>query len=192
MSAETSFMIPGCPGRFRSNVHFPGDQSSVAPQGRVRCHDGRHLPPDPATKSLALHRESSTLVRMAQRAPRPGAIGLIAALDDVDDGDVLQLTAPLDPEARRLLFRAAAAVLANSGHEPFGLVGLEAMAAAGVARTGISGEDYARPGNTMRSSRRRRRPRRRSPTSNGSVRGHPTNMRCAGTGLRPLADSRGD
>jgi glycosyltransferase involved in cell wall biosynthesis len=34
-------------------------------------------------------------------------------------------------------------VLANSGHEPFGLVGLEAMAAHGVACTGSSGEDYA-------------------------------------------------
>ncbi|MGH7309439.1 MAG: glycosyltransferase family 4 protein [Candidatus Rokuibacteriota bacterium] len=82
-------------------------------------------------------------LRIAQRASEPGALGLIAALDDVDDIDVLLLTAPLGPEARRLLFRAAAAVLANSGHEPFGLVGLEAMAAAGVACTGISGEDYA-------------------------------------------------
>jgi glycosyltransferase involved in cell wall biosynthesis len=43
----------------------------------------------------------------------------------------------------RLLFRAADAVLANSGHEPFGLVGLEAMAAGGVAITGATGEDYA-------------------------------------------------
>jgi glycosyltransferase involved in cell wall biosynthesis len=50
------------------------------------------------------------------------------------------------PEARRLLFRCASAVLANSSHEPFGLVGLEAMAASGVACTGISGEDYAVPG----------------------------------------------
>jgi glycosyltransferase involved in cell wall biosynthesis len=34
-------------------------------------------------------------------------------------------------------------VLANSGHEPFGLVGLEAMAAGGLVFTGASGEDYA-------------------------------------------------
>jgi glycosyltransferase involved in cell wall biosynthesis len=34
-------------------------------------------------------------------------------------------------------------VLANSGHEPFGLVGLEAMAVGGLACTGYSGEDYA-------------------------------------------------
>jgi len=36
-------------------------------------------------------------------------------------------------------------VLANSGHEPFGLVGLEAMAAGGIAFTGCTGEDYAIP-----------------------------------------------
>jgi glycosyltransferase involved in cell wall biosynthesis len=34
-------------------------------------------------------------------------------------------------------------VLANSGHEPFGLVGLEVMAAGGLAVTGSTGEDYA-------------------------------------------------
>ena len=44
------------------------------------------------------------------------------------------------------LFRSTDAVLANSGHEPFGLVGLEAMAAGGIACTGCSGEDYAVPG----------------------------------------------
>lgn len=37
-------------------------------------------------------------------------------------------------------------MLANSSHEPFGLVGLETMAAGGIACTGISGEDYAVPG----------------------------------------------
>jgi glycosyltransferase involved in cell wall biosynthesis len=37
-------------------------------------------------------------------------------------------------------------VLANSSHEPFGLVGLEAMAAGGIACTGCTGEDYAVPG----------------------------------------------
>ncbi|GAC1340905.1 MAG: hypothetical protein NVSMB29_10530 [Candidatus Dormibacteria bacterium] len=40
---------------------------------------------------------------------------------------------------------AATAVLANSGHEPFGLVGLEAMAAGAVAVVGATGEEYARP-----------------------------------------------
>lgn len=36
-------------------------------------------------------------------------------------------------------------MLANSRHEPFGLVGLEAMAAGGVAVTGSTGEDYTIP-----------------------------------------------
>ena len=37
-------------------------------------------------------------------------------------------------------------MVASSGHEPFGLVGLETMAAGGVACTGGSGEDDAVPG----------------------------------------------
>jgi len=41
------------------------------------------------------------------------------------------------------LYGSADAVLANSGHEPFGLVGLEVMAAGGLAVTGATGEDYA-------------------------------------------------
>lgn len=43
------------------------------------------------------------------------------------------------------LYHVADAVLANSGKEPFGLVGLEVMAASGVAVTGATGEDYAQP-----------------------------------------------
>ncbi|HVZ33446.1 MAG TPA: glycosyltransferase [Polyangiaceae bacterium] len=53
------------------------------------------------------------------------------------------LRSHLDPAARGVLFRGADAVLANSGHEPFGLVGLETMAVGGLACTGASGEDYA-------------------------------------------------
>jgi glycosyltransferase involved in cell wall biosynthesis len=45
-----------------------------------------------------------------------------------------------------VLFRSSAAVLANSSHEPFGLVGLETMAAGGIACTGSTGEDYVVPG----------------------------------------------
>lgn len=43
----------------------------------------------------------------------------------------------------RTLYAASDGVLANSVSEPFGLVGLEAMAAGGVAFTGGTGEDYA-------------------------------------------------
>jgi glycosyltransferase involved in cell wall biosynthesis len=73
----------------------------------------------------------------------PGVAGLLEALQDIDDADVVNLLSHVDPESRRTLFRGTAAVLANSEHEPFGLVGLETMAAGGVACTGCSGEDYA-------------------------------------------------
>jgi glycosyltransferase involved in cell wall biosynthesis len=74
---------------------------------------------------------------------RPGAPGLLEALEGTEPADVVNLRSYVDPEARRALFRGVDAVLANSGHEPFGLVGLEAMASGGVACTGCSGEDYA-------------------------------------------------
>src|SRR4030095_4685308 len=71
---------------------------------------------------------------------------LLQALEGLQGVDMVSVRSPIDPESRRILFRGAAAVLANSGHEPFGRVGLEAMAAGGVACTGCSGEDYAMPG----------------------------------------------
>ena len=77
---------------------------------------------------------------------KPGPDGMLEALTDVDDADVVNLRSFVDPAARRVLFRGADVVLANSNHEPFGLVGLEAMAAGGIACTGCSGEDYALPG----------------------------------------------
>jgi len=81
-----------------------------------------------------------------RRWSRPGSLGLVDALRDVGDADVVNLRTHIDPDARRTLFRASDAVLANSGHEPFGLVGLETMAVGGIACTGCSGEDYAVPG----------------------------------------------
>jgi len=58
----------------------------------------------------------------------------------------VHLSTPLNAECCRVLFRGSGAVLANSGREPFGLVGLETMAAGGVACTGSTGEDYVVPG----------------------------------------------
>ncbi len=43
------------------------------------------------------------------------------------------------------LYSECDAVLANSGHEPFGLVGLEVMACGGIPFLGSTGEDYAIP-----------------------------------------------
>jgi glycosyltransferase involved in cell wall biosynthesis len=57
--------------------------------------------------------------------------------------DVVSLKFGVTPSLARALYAAADGVLANSVSEPFGLVGLEAMAAGGVAYTGGTGEDYA-------------------------------------------------
>jgi glycosyltransferase involved in cell wall biosynthesis len=59
------------------------------------------------------------------------------------DADVVDLRFGVSPTLARTLYAAADGVLANSVSEPFGLVGLEAMAAGGVAYTGGTGEDYA-------------------------------------------------
>ena len=57
--------------------------------------------------------------------------------------DVISLGFGVSPALARTLYAASDGVLANSVSEPFGLVGLEAMAAGGVAYTGGTGEDYA-------------------------------------------------
>ncbi|MBN1367089.1 MAG: glycosyltransferase [Dehalococcoidales bacterium] len=59
--------------------------------------------------------------------------------------DILNIKFHCPQEFLRILYHASDGVLANSGHEPFGLVGLETMAAGGVAFTGDTGEDYAMP-----------------------------------------------
>jgi glycosyltransferase involved in cell wall biosynthesis len=79
-------------------------------------------------------------------ADKRGTGALLETLRDLEDVDVLCLRFPLDAETLRALYRGSDAVLANSRFEPFGLVGLEAMAVGGVACTGLSGEDYTVPG----------------------------------------------
>ncbi len=97
------------------------------------------------TEVLACARELG--LRVGERAAlRAGGASLVEALQDVADLDVVLIQSHIDASARRVLFRGADAVLANSAHEPFGLVGLETMAAGGVACTGGTGEDYVIPG----------------------------------------------
>jgi glycosyltransferase involved in cell wall biosynthesis len=57
--------------------------------------------------------------------------------------DVIGLRFGVSTALARIVYASADGVLANSVSEPFGLVGLEAMAAGGVAFTGGTGEDYA-------------------------------------------------
>ena len=94
-----------------------------------------------------LQRMRDAGLRVVDRAcDGDGARGVVRALSAVEDADVVQLTTHVDQGAKKALFRASDIVLANSEREPFGLVGLEAMAAGGIACTGCSGEDYAMAG----------------------------------------------
>jgi glycosyltransferase involved in cell wall biosynthesis len=77
---------------------------------------------------------------------KPGSCdGYLTALQNAAPADIIDVRFPLPLEFLRFLYCAADGVLANSGHEPFGLVGLEAMASGGIVFTGCTGEDYAIP-----------------------------------------------
>ena len=92
---------------------------------------------------------------------RAQSVGLVAAAVTCTDGtptalwnairtappsDVVFIETALSRPQLQCLYRASDGVLANSGIEPFGLVGLEAMACGGVSFLGATGEDYATPG----------------------------------------------
>jgi glycosyltransferase involved in cell wall biosynthesis len=70
--------------------------------------------------------------------------GIAAALAACD-AEVVELKAFLPEETLYALYAASDAVLANSGKEPFGLVGLEVMAVGGIPVCGSTGEEYAEP-----------------------------------------------
>jgi glycosyltransferase involved in cell wall biosynthesis len=72
--------------------------------------------------------------------------GLYAALSRHLDADVVFLDGHLGFDDRKALYQASHAVLANSAIEPFGLVGLEAMASGGLVLVGSTGEDYSLSG----------------------------------------------
>jgi glycosyltransferase involved in cell wall biosynthesis len=76
-------------------------------------------------------------------ARRPTMKQSLDAVAKAGPADIYNLRFFLPEEFVRTTYRAADATLANSGHEPFGLVALEVMAAEGIAVTGSTGEDYA-------------------------------------------------
>jgi len=76
-------------------------------------------------------------------AHRPNLEQCLEAIANTGPADLYNLRFFLPEEFVRVSYAAADATLANSGHEPFGLVALEVMAAQGIAVTGSTGEDYA-------------------------------------------------
>jgi glycosyltransferase involved in cell wall biosynthesis len=83
-------------------------------------------------------------VREARADGQDAHAALAAILDAARDADLVDVRFPMDEPLLAAFYRASDAVLANSGREPFGLVGLEVMASGGVAFTGATGEEYAR------------------------------------------------
>jgi glycosyltransferase involved in cell wall biosynthesis len=69
---------------------------------------------------------------------------LRSLLEASHGADILNVRFFVPENLLRALYQASDVVLANSGREPFGLVGLEVMASGGVAFTGATGEEYAK------------------------------------------------
>ena len=90
---------------------------------------------------LARARDLGLKVRDVEFPRDPGQA--VALLGELPEADIYNVTTFMAAPFVSLIYSAADAVLANSGHEPFGLVGLEVMAAGGVAFLGATGEDYA-------------------------------------------------
>jgi len=88
------------------------------------------------------HARRQGLAILDAKAPAD-APGLAALLRQHPEADAVNFTSFVSDELLAVIYSACDAVLANSGHEPFGLVGLEVMAAGGLAITGATGEDYA-------------------------------------------------
>jgi glycosyltransferase involved in cell wall biosynthesis len=88
------------------------------------------------------HARHQGLAVLDAKAPKDVA-GLASLLRQQPDADVVNFTSFVSDELLAVIYPSCDAVLANSGHEPFGLVGLEVMAAGGLAVTGATGEDYA-------------------------------------------------
>ena len=118
-----------------ARLKYSGSPVSMIIRGGMEPHGGEVL-------SRAHHmglrvRDVTATVR------RPTVQDCLRMMEDAGDADIYNLRFFVPEEFVRLCYTGADAVLANSGHEPFGLVGLEVMAAGGIAFTGSTGEDYA-------------------------------------------------
>jgi glycosyltransferase involved in cell wall biosynthesis len=99
---------------------------------------------EPYGGEVLAHARRLSLDVAAWQQPVEDAAGIALALRETARAAVVDLQTFLPDAVVPQIYAASTAVLANSGHEPFGLVGLEAMAAGGVALVGATGEEYAR------------------------------------------------
>jgi glycosyltransferase involved in cell wall biosynthesis len=99
---------------------------------------------EPFGGEVLSHARSLGLDVAAWQRPVRSAADVAMALRSTGGAAVVDLQTFLPDAVVPQIYAASTAVLANSGHEPFGLVGLEAMAAGAVALVGATGEEYAR------------------------------------------------
>jgi glycosyltransferase involved in cell wall biosynthesis len=85
-------------------------------------------------------------LKLASATLSNGNVDYVAALQKAAPADIIDIRFSVPLDFLRIVYRASNAVLANSRHEPFGIVGLETMAVGGIAFTGSTGEEYAIPG----------------------------------------------
>lgn len=116
-----------------ARLKYSGHPVSMIIRGGMEPHGAEVLA---RARHLGLH------VRDIE-AHRPSPEECLDLLRDAGEADVYHLRFFVPADFVRVCSAAADAVLANSGHEPFGLVGLEVMAAGGLAFTGSTGEEYA-------------------------------------------------
>ncbi|MDX2061302.1 MAG: glycosyltransferase [Gemmatimonadales bacterium] len=98
--------------------------------------------PDSTTGTIGP--EASARGLTVRELDRPAQIAELGLTNDAGSlADVTHLRFAVSEALARQLYATADAVLANAAYEPFGLVGLEAMAAGGLVFTSGTGEDYA-------------------------------------------------
>jgi glycosyltransferase involved in cell wall biosynthesis len=162
ISSEAIVNVP--PAQSRSLRKAFGDGIAMFKIGRFTPDKGWM----PAVEAAALLKHMGTRVRLLIRGDR-GAYGedvlthahiyglrvedlretyttveqLCGAIASRPDVDVFNLASFLPDSLLPPIYAAVDGVLANSLHEPFGLVGLEVMGAGGCAFVGSTGEEYA-------------------------------------------------
>jgi glycosyltransferase involved in cell wall biosynthesis len=115
-----------------ARLKYSGHPVAMAIRGGIEPH---------GAEALSRARNLGLQVKDVE-AKRPTVEECVQLLREAGPADIYNLRFFVPAEFVRLCYASADAVLANSGHEPFGLVGLEVMAAGGIAFTGSTGEDY--------------------------------------------------
>lgn len=116
-----------------ARLKYSGHSVSMVMRGGIEPHGGEVLS---RARHLGLNVHDI-------EARRPSIEECLQLMREAPEADIYNLRFFVPAEFVRMCYAAADATLANSGHEPFGLVGLEVMAAEGIAFTGSTGEDYA-------------------------------------------------